>query len=449
MKARWAKVLCVLTVILLVSSSLAFAARTYDFGGKTVKISARSDLSANFESGEAKEHLEWVEKTFNVKIEFLIHGTYPTNILPKVLASAMAGEALSDVMIDDTWTLCLLVGNDLVLPLDDVLDEEYFTDLTESFKNYPERFGVYKGKLYAFPQNEFPELWGISWNKTLFEREGLPNVYEFVEEGTWTWDKFAEIAIAATKDRDGDGQIDQWGVADWIDLTLEVKAPMMLPYLWCYTNGITLVEEDENGRAYFALNSPRGYESIQFWRDLAEAEAIIYGGDVAANEFYSGNVAFLVHDNFYRCSENMSDEYGFVPFPKGPNGEDYIFLTTAAFIGCINAKTTHDPRALVELVSAVMKYTEPYGGEDPWDGYWRELYENWVLDEESLRTAEMTAKRWRPTDMVNIDLMYWWGQGGTLLQAIASATSGAKSPQAAMAEVEPVMQENIDYIYND
>ena len=96
--------------------------RTYDFGGKTVKISARSDLSANFQSG-GQEHLEWVEKTFNVKVEFLIHGTYRRTSFRKCF-KCYGWQALSDIMIDDTWTLCLLVGNDLVLPLDDVLDEE-------------------------------------------------------------------------------------------------------------------------------------------------------------------------------------------------------------------------------------------------------------------------------------------------------------------------------------
>ena len=30
-------------------------------------------------------------------------------------------------------------------------------------------------------------------------------IYELVESGEWTWEKFKEIAIAATRDLDGDG----------------------------------------------------------------------------------------------------------------------------------------------------------------------------------------------------------------------------------------------------
>ena len=81
-------------------------------------------------------------------------------------------------------------------------------------------------------------------------------MYEFVEEGTWTWDKFAEMVRLRRTVMATGRSISE--VADWIDLTLESGADDAT-VLWCYTNGITLVEEDENGRAYFALNSPRGY----------------------------------------------------------------------------------------------------------------------------------------------------------------------------------------------
>ena len=38
-----------------------------------------------------------------------------------------------------------------------------------------------------------------------------------MESGKWTWEKMTEYAKALTKDKDGDGQTDQWGLGGYIN----------------------------------------------------------------------------------------------------------------------------------------------------------------------------------------------------------------------------------------
>ena len=36
----------------------------------------------------------------------------------------------------------------------------------------------------------------VAYNKTMFEREGIEDLYELYLAGEWTWDKATEIAVA-------------------------------------------------------------------------------------------------------------------------------------------------------------------------------------------------------------------------------------------------------------
>lgn len=71
--------------------------------------------------------------------------------------------------------------------------------------------GTYKGKQYAMGGRDAGVQYGIFWNKTLFDRYGLPDLYELYENGEWIWEKFKEIALAGNQDTDGDGEYDVHG----------------------------------------------------------------------------------------------------------------------------------------------------------------------------------------------------------------------------------------------
>jgi multiple sugar transport system substrate-binding protein len=67
-------------------------------------------------------------------------------------------------------------------------------------------YGVFFSGKYIFDNQIF-----VAYNKSLAEREGLPNLAELYKNGQWTWDKFIELAAQVTKDTNGDGTVDQYG----------------------------------------------------------------------------------------------------------------------------------------------------------------------------------------------------------------------------------------------
>jgi len=77
----------------------------------------------------------------------------------------------------------------------------------------------------------------------LFDRLGLPDPYMLQENGDWTWEKFAEIAQMATRDEDGDGENDLWGLAIQGH---NLYSPLIL------SNNANIINFDETARAIYA-----------------------------------------------------------------------------------------------------------------------------------------------------------------------------------------------------
>ena len=85
-------------------------------------------------------------------------------------------------------------------------------------------------------------------NKTLLQKEGIP-----IPDSDWTWDDFYNICEKVTKDTDGDGIVDQFGVYD---------------YGWdesMTANGCSLVSED--GRQCL-LDQTAQEEAVSFAQKL-------------------------------------------------------------------------------------------------------------------------------------------------------------------------------------
>jgi len=79
----------------------------------------------------------------------------------------------------------------------DFVREDYYPQVLELF--------TWQGKLYALPYGFTTSVY--AYNQNLFEEDGVP----FPSE-TWTVDDYISVGQALTKDLDGDGRIDQWGV---------------------------------------------------------------------------------------------------------------------------------------------------------------------------------------------------------------------------------------------
>src|SRR2546422_2434773 len=89
----------------------------------------------------------------------------------------------------------------------------------------------------------------VVYNRDLLDRAAIPYPTD-----DWTWDDFLRTAQLLTRDRDGDGRIDQWGAA------FDRRPSFWLPWIWA-GGGDVLCPDGRRDRKSTRLNSSHGYIS--------------------------------------------------------------------------------------------------------------------------------------------------------------------------------------------
>jgi multiple sugar transport system substrate-binding protein len=162
------------------------------------------------------------------------------------------------------------------------------------------------GHLYGLPSTFTPYVMYV--NRTLLEREGLA-----MPADDWTWQQMESMARAVTRDLDGDGAPDQFGLS--LTQWLQAVSP------WIWQNGGRLV--DENRRV--ALGEEGAVGAIAFLQRLLHVDRIASDDATFANQlsvglFQSGKVAFYGPVGFwetYRFREITEFEWDYHPLPRG------------------------------------------------------------------------------------------------------------------------------------
>ncbi len=397
-------ILFMMFVLVSVSSSIVLGA-SYDFGGQVVKIQHNVTYERQFDNNpEQLDRLKWLEDTFNVKIEWSSGGRDETMVAP-LAAAVMAGDA-PDLIRSQSRAMSLAASEGLLMPLDPELVKE---GLPESICRLIDSCAVFGGKFYAFAPDWPRAGQGIWWNKSLFEREGLPNLYELFENGEWTWDVFRDIALKATRDTNGDGQIDQWGFT-------EAGSPYhSLAFRMLASNEADIFRFDEQGNPIFVLDEPAGIAAYTFLQDPLLRSTFLDGSNsVRRNAFWRENtVAMFLHNpdgvRQFNGQEVSEDDYGFIPQPRGPHATRYVAPFTHADAWSIPITSKYDPAALIELIYAFERYTDEYADQTfeerlqdtlyQWSLHYRDFetveYVQWVIDNvEIYSQADQTYSPW-------------------------------------------------------
>ena len=187
-------------------------------------------------------------------------------------ATAIAGGENPDMMWVATEGVEFLVDNELLMPLDDLIERdrdelgEFLDDVTPAMLD---AFNV-DGSQYLLP---------YSWNNMVVYYNTARLAEAGIDEPTadWTWDDFLEIAQALSSDDDGDGVNDRFGFV-WDNGGLFTSA---VP--WIYANGGVLINDDGTAN----LTSPEVVEAVDFMQDL------IYEHEVATTPIGYGDIFSL------------------------------------------------------------------------------------------------------------------------------------------------------------
>ncbi len=151
---------------------------------------------------------------------------------------------------------------------------------------YPESIQpfTWHGTLMCIPQNLSSLV--VYYNKKLFDQAGVA-----YPKPDWTWNDFLETAKALTKDTNGDGTPDQYG------LGTEVSIFRVAPFIW--QNGGELVDNVENP-SRLAIDSPEAAEAIQWFVDLQVKHKVVpdkvqEGAEESESRFQHGTMGMFLN----------------------------------------------------------------------------------------------------------------------------------------------------------
>lgn len=297
------------------------------------------------------ENLKRVEEKYNCKIEFI---NVPWEELDtKLTTSVMAGDPYADgVMLEPAKAIPLAVSGqimaieDINLPEADIFNDNYIllpgTEIA--------------GKHYSMIEhNEEVSACFLGVNEDIINELGVEDPVELYEKGEWTWDKFLEIAKAATKDTDGDNVVDQYGLSG---------VPLVLAKQFIASNDGFLVD-DTNLKE--GLSDPKTMEALEFFNKLYNTDKVAY---LANNDVWewNGNLqayregkSAMYHLQSWVLGEgdNGSFNYSVVPYPTGPSntsGSTYLTATGGVAI----PRGVENPEDVLMIFEEVQDW---YGGE--------------------------------------------------------------------------------------
>lgn len=255
-------VLIPIGMAVLIGSALLTPSRpATDEGGRPIVVYAHPpcppDLMAIYEPLFARFRAEHPEIHLTV---LHITGNYEDKV--KVM---FAGNVAPDVIFMYPTALPAWVDLGALLPLEGLLGHDgtrgYFKPMIDAFTR--------DGGLFGLPKDASAPV--LYYNVDLFERCGVA-----MPTASWTWDDLLAAAKALTRDTDGDGRIDRWGL----------NVPLWQMFVWAYGGQVL----DAAGR-HCVLDSPQAIAGLTFWAELRHKHGVTptpeAGNDLNALQMFS------------------------------------------------------------------------------------------------------------------------------------------------------------------
>ncbi len=432
MNAKRVFTLMFMSLMLLFASVsvLAYVSDRMDFGeidfrGETVTFVAHQNIISQFEEGGLYAgRLEEAKQLFNIgDFEMLVVDW--GEVGNTALSRFMAGESTYDYWKPPFAFYWGLVSRGAVYPVNEILPPDYFDNLPKIVRDRNEQVG-YKGQLFNFSAvGGFGHATFVVFNRDLIDSEGLEDPYELYRNGEWTFEKVTEMARKVTRDTDGDGIVDQWGLSD--------TDPKNLVY--AYGGAVTKV--DENGQVYYSLDEPEAVAGLRQWVEWHNVDQIASGGE---NEFGAGKIAMAILP-FYAIGNHVDwpFSHGILPYPQGPYTDKAVYLPGGSDCSLIPANSEY-PLGMVALDNFLWTLE-----------MWEEDRDNWIAgriaDRESYDILLEAFENWWPTDYYMNFIGGRW-DGDLPYGKVCGDINSGISPATATAEVKDAAQAIIDEMFD-
>lgn len=254
-----------------------------------------------------KRFFEKYYPNMNVEINWGVDWNTYWAKLPTMLA---AGDIPDLVWMHDTRVKSYAARN-MLMSLEEYIESH--PPLGWPYDWYPSQIEAfqYQGKQFAVPYDFAPG--GMFFNKDLFDKAGLAYPPQWSTD--WTLEDMLAMAKKLTKDTDGDGKIDQYGVA------FQTNAPQVI-YWIVRSFGGGYFDSTTNEAI---LDDPATIRAFQFIADLIHKWKVhpTIGPQVQWYQLFANETVAMVfglNDDAFGYNTAIGDKFqwGVAPSPRGP-----------------------------------------------------------------------------------------------------------------------------------
>ncbi|MCI8388096.1 MAG: extracellular solute-binding protein [Clostridiales bacterium] len=328
-------------------------------------------VSTEYQSKLPQEY-DWGGETLN----FFVRGELysPTNYSHEIYASEYNGDVINDavyarnIAVQERYNVEItqFEGNDTVEILRAAVlsdDKEYDVYMASANRVATLSLEGYLTDLYTVPHLDLDAPWwddnGVEYltlnnhlyfiygdinimdnngvyatlfNKRLFDEYNIEYPYESVKDGTWTLDKFLEIAKLGTRDLDGNGTMDEFDQYGWITAE-ENFFPMILG------SGYTLTKRDAQGNITIDPDLEGIHSVLEKLVEITSDSNTVLYAERFQSKGYSNIWSQVMRQSFregrgllYNTGvlsatmlRDMEDEFGIVPNPKASVEQDEYY----------------------------------------------------------------------------------------------------------------------------
>lgn len=388
------------------------------------------------------QRFEEMEEKYHCKISYVTGS--PEEFTTNFTTALASGAKYADVIDGNMYWWWGFQSAGYLEPLDDIQDLKiedatWFPTYTEITKVDGKSYGVNWHTWYHVLPHAFHVMY---FNQNILKEKNLESPYDLINRGEWNWENFREMVKKADDQQNG-----VYGLGS-LGNHLEVGA--------IRSNGAREVVRDSDGRFVFGLTDERAYAALEFVREIIQTDKVYdpscYDGRTATDftvtiqNFCDGRYAFFAYHtdclSFGGFLHDMDDDFGLVPFPKGPDGaSDYnSAITGDTWVYAIPVTATDR-----EMSGFLLRQlAQPLEGTGPND--WRSTAErNYFRDPEGAKQYFNIVE--------NADSDYSWLTGTNNLSQYNAAVlqvtrDKAKTPAEAMEAIRSGFQTALDATLN-
>lgn len=279
----------------------------------------------------------------------------PADWLGETMNSVDAGAPITDLFhFGGPFTLPSLYthGGERGAILEAISDYDIDFSDGEYWDQTSQATGTFDGKQYVIAPNAIGfDAVSVNvvtfFNKSLIKKAGYTadQLYDWSNNGEWTFDKFREVVLACT---DLDNGV--YGT------TLNQNALLMSTMI--ASNGSDMITK-KNGVDTFNMLDSKALTAINYLVDMCKNDKSVmvdFNAEEAAT-FAAGTAALMVtYSNRLdvKSVKDMADDYGILMPPKGPDATEYI-SDLNWFAGYLVLKKIANPAGAVEFANFFMK----------------------------------------------------------------------------------------------